>query len=76
MSENALRQIIEVVCKGYVDTLLIGIEENSKDFPYTIACSNFIDSLEKRNIIVNFFNTFDDSIVDMVLREVSNYLVR
>ncbi len=76
MREKALKQIIEVVCEGYADTLLTGIEENAKDFPYTLACSNFIDSLRKRNIIVDFFNTFDDSIIDMVFRETSNYLER
>lgn len=76
MREKALRQIIEVVCDGYIDTLLTGIKENEKDFPYTIACSNFIDSLRKINIIVDFFSTFDDHIVDMVYRETSNYLAR
>ena len=76
MGKEALMRVITVICDGYVDTLLTGIEENEKDFPYTIACSNFIDSLRKSNIIVDFFNTFDDRIVDMVYRETSNYLAR
>lgn len=76
MRKEALRQIIVAVCDGYIDTLLTGIEENEKDFPYTLACSNFIDSLRKSNIVVDFFNTFDDRIVDMVFRETSNYFAR
>lgn len=76
MKEEALKKMIALLCDGYVDTLLTGIEECGKDFPYTIACANFIGELKEKNIIVNFFNAFDDSIVDMVFRETSNYLAR
>ena len=76
MREEILRQIIVAVCDGFVDTLLTGIEEYEKDFPYTIACANFISELKSKNILVNFYSIFDSHIVDMIFRETSNYLAR
>lgn len=76
MREEILRQIIVAVCDGFVDTLLTGIEEYEKDFPYTIACANFISELKSKNILVNFYTTFEGHIIDMVHRETSNYLAR
>ena len=76
MREEILRQIIVAVCDGFVDTLLTGIEEYEKDFPYTIACANFMSDLKNKNIIVDFYKTFDVSIRDMIYRETSNYLGR
>lgn len=76
MKDEVLRKIIEFVCDGYIDALLTGIEEYEKDFPYTIACANFISELKRKNILVDFNIVFDDSIIDMVFRETSNYLAR
>ena len=76
MKEDVLRKLIESICDGYVDTLITGIEEYEKNFPYTIACANFIYELKQKNILVDFNIIFDDSIVDMLFRETSNYLVR
>lgn len=76
MKEDVLRKLIESICDGYVDTLMTGIEEYEKNFPYTIACANFIYELKQKNILVDFNIIFDDSIVDIVLRETSNYLAR
>lgn len=45
MERFALRKIVFSVCDVYIDTLLTRIEENEDDFPYIIACSNFIDYL-------------------------------
>ena len=76
MERFALRKIVSSVCDDYIDTLLTGIEENEDDFPYTIACSNFIDELKKKNIIVDFYKPFDCDIIDKIYRETSNYLAR
>ena len=76
MKGDVLRKLIESICDGYVDTLMTGIEEYEKNFPYTIACANFIYELKQKNILVDFNIIFDDSIVDMVLVETSNYLAR
>ena len=74
--EEALKSVINKVCNGYVDTLLDGIEDYPKDFPYTLAVANFIGELKEKNIVVNFNTTFEDYIIDMVFRETSNYLAR
>ncbi len=76
MKEEALRKIVSSICDDYIDTLLTGIEENEKDFSYTLACANFISELKSKNIIVNLYTTFDMQIVDMIYRETSNYLAR
>lgn len=77
MNEEILRKIVSMVCDGYVDTIMTAIEENqTKDFTYLIACSNFIAELKSKNIIVEFFGTFEDTIIDRIFREVSNYLAR
>lgn len=51
MKDEVLRKIIDFVCDGYIDALLTGIEEYEKDFPYTIACANFISELKRKNKI-------------------------
>lgn len=76
MKEEALRKIVSSICYDYIDTLLTGIEETEKEFPYTLACANFISELKSKNIIVNLYTTFDMQIVDMIYRETSNYLAR
>lgn len=76
MKELVLRKVIEMVCDDYIDTLLVGIEEYEKDFPYTLACVNFISELREKNIIVEFNSIFIDTVLDRVYRETSNYLAR
>lgn len=76
MNKEILRDLITLICENSVCTLLTGIEECEKDFPYTIACANFMSELKSKNIIVNFYTTFDVSVIDMVFRETSNYLAR
>ena len=76
MKEEILRKIITLISEDYIETLLTGIEEYEKDFPYTIACANFMSDLKNKNIIVDFYKTFDVSIRDMIYRETSNYLGR
>lgn len=76
MNEIVLRKLITMICDDYIDTLLVGIEEYEKDFPYTIACANFITELKSKNIMVEFNDVFIDKIRDMLYRETSNYLAR
>ncbi len=77
MRDEVLRKIVSMVCDGYVDTIITAIEEdNIKDFPITIACANFIAELKAKNIIVELVGTFEDTIIDRIFREVSNYLAR
>lgn len=76
MREEILRRLITLITEDYIDTLLTGIEEYEKDFPYTIACANFMSELKSKNIAVDFYTTFEVSIRDMVYRETTNYLAR
>lgn len=76
MREEILKKLITLISEDYIETLLTGIEEYEKDFPYTIACANFISELKSKNIIVDFYNTFESSIIDLIYRETSNYLAR
>lgn len=76
MREEILRRLITLITEDYIDTLLTGIEEYEKDFPYTIACANFMSELKSKNIVVDFYTTFEVSIRDMVYRETTNYLAR
>lgn len=76
MKEEILRKLITLISEDYIETLLTGIKEYEQDFPYTIACANFMSELKSKNIVVNFYNTFDISIIDMIYRETSNYLAR
>lgn len=65
-----------MVCDDYIDALLVGIEEYEKEFPYTLACANFISELKEKNIIVEFNDVFIDTVRDRIYRETSNYLAR
>lgn len=64
-----------MVCLGYVDTILTGIEEQECRFPYTIVCANFMSDLKEKNILLDFNTIFTDTISDKLFREASNYLV-
>lgn len=76
MKEDVLKDLIKMICDDYIDSLIVGIEEYEKDFPYTIACANFISKLKEKNIIVEFNDVFIDMVRDRIYRETSNYLAR
>lgn len=76
MKDEALKKIIAMICDDYIDVLLVGVEEYSKDFPYTLACANFMGELKEKNIIVEFNDVFIDTVRDRIYRETSNYLAR
>ena len=49
LKNEAMHKIVEFVCDGYIDSLLTSIKEYEEYFPYTIACVNFINELNKKN---------------------------
>ena len=51
MNNEILINIITNICDGYVDSIMTGIEECEEDFPYTIACCNFLSKLKEHNIL-------------------------
>ncbi len=76
MREDIMRKLITMICDDYIEALLTGIEEYEQDFPYTIACTNYISELKEKNIIVEFNDVFIDTVRDRIYRETSNYLAR
>lgn len=76
MKEQELRKIVEFVCNGYVDTIMENIEDNKSEFPYAIACANYITELKENNIIVGLNDIFIDVVIDRIFREFSNYIGR
>ena len=79
MREKELRKVLTHICDGFIDNILVSLDENKeieKFFPYTLACINFICELKSKNIMVEFFDTFECSIVDKIYREVGSYIGR
>ncbi|CCY47077.1 unknown [Firmicutes bacterium CAG:822] len=76
MNKSILIKIVKWICDGYVDALITGIEENENYFPYTIAVIHFIDELQRKNIKIDYKEIFNDSIIDNVLKEANDYLMR
>ena len=76
MKEDIMRKLITMICDDYIEALLTGIKEYKQDFPYTIACANYISELKQKNIIVEFNEIFIDTVRDRIYRETSNYLAR
>ena len=73
MRENELRKILSSVCDGYVDNILDTLEEEKerkKEFPFLIG------ELKDNNIIVELVGTFEDVIIDRIVREISNFLAK
>lgn len=58
-NKETFLKVVSLVSENFIDSLMTGIEEYQKDFPYTIAVANFIAELK-------------DRITDMVFRETAN----
>ena len=76
MNKSILVKIVKWICDGYVDALITGIEENESYFRYTIVVIHFIDELQRKNIKIDYKEIFNDSIIDNVLKEANDYLMR
>lgn len=74
-NEQELRKIISWGCEDFEDKVFNGIKENKDLFPYTIAVTNFISELKSKNIVVSL-NAFGDTILDMIFREIKNYVAK
>lgn len=74
MKEEIKKDLVRLICNDYIDLILVGIEEYSKYFPYTICCCNFLSDLKKRNITTELNAIFIDKFIDKVYKEFSNYI--
>ena len=75
MKEEIKRNVVKEICSDFVDTIIVGMEEYEKDFPYSLAVINFISELREKGINVNT-NMFIDIIWDNMYKEFTNYLGR
>lgn len=66
-------QIIHELCLDFVDYLEDSILENYEDFPFTIACSHFLNELQEYGLDFGL-NSFDQNIIKRVYQEFENYL--
>ena len=73
MDENLIREVMYGLVQDFAEMLVDGIHNNADLFPYTISCLQFIASMKERNIEVDF-HAFDQSILDLVYRELTSYL--
>lgn len=71
---KSIEKIIEYVCDGFDSALITGIDELPEEFPYTVACAEYIDKLSESNIKKGFGDSFTEDIIDNVIREMANYL--
>lgn len=76
MKEKTTREIISMIYDDCIETILVGIDEYKTDFPYTIACSNFIVELKSKNTVIKFNEIFKDEVKDKMLDEIIKYLER
>lgn len=76
MREKVLKEFIEMICKDYINVLLVGVEEYEKDFPYMIAFVNFMCELRNKNIYVEINDIFTDKFMDKVYVEAARYIGR
>ena len=75
MKEKILKNVAQYLCDDFVDTICTGFEESSNDFPFTLACANFIYELKSKgiNINISLFAQCPD-IFDNMYNELSKYL--
>lgn len=76
MREKVLKEFIEMICKDYINVLLVGVEEYEKDFPYMIAYVNFMSELKNKNIYMEINDIFTDKFMDKVYVEAARYIGR
>lgn len=76
MREKVLKEFIEMICKDYINVLLVGVEEYENGFPYMIAFVNFMCELRNKNIYVEINDIFTDKFMDKVYIEATRYIGR
>ncbi len=75
MREDISKMIISDIFMDFKDILLVGLEENKEQFPYCVACIDFIYELREQGIITTL-NSFSEVIRNEIYKECKKYLVR
>lgn len=53
MKEEILKVVARQICEDLSEAIIVGVKEYEEDFPYTIACVNFISELKENGVKVN-----------------------
>lgn len=75
MKEDIAKMVVANLCNDFEDVLLVGIEECKEQFPYFIACINYIYELREQGINANL-NCFSELVRCELYEECKRYLVR
>lgn len=75
MKDEVMKLFVANICSDFNDVLLVGLEENNEQLPYSIACINFLYELKEKglNCSMNFFN---QNMIDIIYNEMKKYLVK
>ncbi len=75
MKDEIMKIFAKDIMSDFKDVLVVGLEEESERFPYSIACINFIYELKEKGINVNM-NYFSECVRENIYNEVKSYLER
>lgn len=75
MKKDISKGLVKQLCNEYVDVILVGMEEYSEDFPYTLAVINFINTLYGKCEYINL-EDFSERVRDCIYKEMTDYLAR
>jgi hypothetical protein len=77
MKEKVTKSIIRSLCDDFANSILVGLEENPQDFPFTISSINFIYELKEQGIYFNLKQLSSCyEILDNMYDELAKYLAR
>lgn len=63
------------IVADFSDVILVGLEEEEEQFPYSMACINFICELKEKGINATL-NSFSEIIRSELYEECKRYLAR
>lgn len=75
MKDDITRNVFANICEDFKEVLIVGIEESKEQFPYSIACIDFIYNLKEQGINTTL-NSFSKNIRCELYEECKRYLAR
>ena len=75
MKDEVMKLFVDNICSDFNDVLLVGLEENKEQLPYSIACINFFYELKEKGLSCSM-NFFNQNMIDIIYNEMKKYLVK
>jgi len=75
MKDEVMKLFVANICSDFNDVLLVGLEENKEQLPYSIACINFLYELKEKGLSCSM-NFFNQNMIDIIYNEMKKYLVK